>query len=68
MNLKCKRTDLVQAVSIVEKAVPVKTTLPIMEGIYLEAKEDCFKLVGNNMDLGLECTIPADVKEKVWLW
>lgn len=64
MKLNCKRTDLVQAVSIVEKAVPVKTTLPIMEGIYLEAKEDSFKLVGNNMDLGLECTIPADVKEK----
>ncbi len=64
MNLKCKRTDLIEAVNIVEKAVPVKTTLPIMEGIFLEAKDDCFKLVGNNMDLGLECLIPAEVKEK----
>ncbi len=64
MNLKCKRTDLIEAVNIVEKAVPVKTTLPIMEGIFLEAKDDCFKLVGNNMDLGLECIIPAEVKEK----
>lgn len=64
MNLKCKQTDLIEAVNIVEKAVPVKTTLPIMEGIYLEAKDDCFHLVGNNMDLGLECVIPAEVKEK----
>lgn len=64
MKLKCKRTDLVEAVNIVEKAVPVKTTLPIMEGIYLEAKDDCFKLVGNNMDLGLECLISAEVSEK----
>jgi len=64
MNLKCKRTDLLEAVNIVEKAVPVKTTLPIMEGIYLESRDDCFRLVGNNMELGLECRIPADVKEK----
>lgn len=63
MKIKCKRTDLVEAVNIVEKAVPVKTTLPIMEGIYLEAKENCFHLVGNNMDLGIECVIPADVSE-----
>lgn len=64
MKLKCKRTDLVEAVNIVEKAVPVKTTLPIMEGIYLEAKENTFHLVGNNMDLGLECAISAEVEEK----
>lgn len=64
MKLKCKRTDLVEAVNIVEKAVPVKTTLPIMEGIYVEAKDDCFHLVGNNMELGMECNIPADVSEK----
>ncbi len=64
MNLKCKRTDLMEAVSIVEKAVPVKTTLPIMEGIYVEAKDDSLKLVGNNMELGLECMIPAEVQAK----
>ena len=62
MNLKCKRTDLIEAVNFVEKAVPIKTTLPIMEGFFLEAKDVCFKLVGNNMDLGLECLIPAEVK------
>lgn len=64
MKLKCNRSDLVEAVNIAEKAVPIKTTLPIMEGIYLESKEDCFKIVGNNMDLGIECIIPAEVKEK----
>ncbi len=64
MNVKCKRTDLLSAVNIVEKAVPVKSTLPIMEGIYLEARENSFRLIGNNMELGLECTIPAEVKER----
>ncbi len=64
MKLKCRRSDLLKAVNIVEKAVPVKTTLPIMEGIYLEAKEDRFYLIGNNMELGIECFIPAEVMEK----
>lgn len=64
MKLKCNRTDLVEAVSIVEKAVPVKTTLPIMEGIFLEANDNCFHLVGNNMELGMECRIPAEVEKR----
>lgn len=64
MKLKCKREDLLKAVSIVEKAVPVKTTLPIMEGIFLEARDESFRLVGNNMELGLEFNIPAEVERK----
>lgn len=64
MKLRCKRVDLIEAVNIVEKAVPVKTALPVMEGIFLEGRDDCFRLVGNNMDLGLECNIPAEVEEK----
>ena len=53
MKLKCNRRDLVEAVSIVEKAVPVKSTSEIMEGIFLQTRENKFHLVGNNMDLGV---------------
>lgn len=64
MKLKCNRRDLVEAVSIVEKAVPVKSTSEIMEGIFLQTRENKFHLVGNNMDLGLECEIDAEVEER----
>ena len=64
MKLKILRKDLLEAVNIVEKAVPVKTTIPIMEGIFLEARDNSFRLIGNNLDLGLECEIPAEVEEK----
>lgn len=64
MKLKCARRDLVEAVSIVEKAVPVKSTLDIMEGIFLETRENKFHLVGNNMELGLECEIDAEVEAR----
>lgn len=64
MKLKCNRKQLVEAVSIVEKAVPVKSTIDIMEGIFLETREDKFHLVGNNMELGLECEIEAEIEER----
>lgn len=64
MEIKCNRKDLMEAVSLVEKAVPVSTPISVLEGIFIEAKENAFKLVGNNMDLGIECFIPADVNEK----
>ncbi len=64
MKMKCSRRDLVEAVSLVEKAVPVATPINVLEGIFIEAKENAFKLVGNNMNLGIECYIPAEVEEK----
>jgi len=64
MKMKCKRQDLTEAVNLVEKAVPVATPINVLEGIFIEAKENALKLVGNNMDLGIECFIPADVEEK----
>ena len=64
MKMKCARHDLVEAVSLVEKAVPVATPISVLEGIFIEAKENAMKLVGNNMDLGIECFIPASVEEK----
>ncbi len=64
MKMKCNRKDLTEAVSLVEKAVPVSTPISVLEGIFIEAKENAFKLVGNNMDLGIECFIPAEVSEK----
>lgn len=63
MKMKCKRRDLIEAVSLVEKAVPVSTPISVLEGIFIEAKKDAFKLVGNNLDLGIECFIPAEVEE-----
>lgn len=63
MKFICSRQDLVEATNTVQKAVMAKSTLPILEGIYLEAGETV-KLVGNSFDIGIECTIEADVMEK----
>jgi len=62
MKFTCSKHDLIEATNTVQKAVMAKATLPILEGIYIEAKEDV-KLVGNCFDLGIECTVQANVTE-----
>lgn len=63
MKFVCSKQDLLEAVTTVQKAVMTKSTLPILEGIYIEA-DDNLKLVGNSFDLGIESSIAADVMDK----
>jgi DNA polymerase-3 subunit beta len=62
MKFTCSKHDLIEAINTVQKAVMAKATLPILEGIYIEAKKNV-KLVGNCFDLGIECSINGDVME-----
>lgn len=63
MKFVCSKHDLNEAITTVQKAIMAKATLPILEGIFIDAAENV-KLVGNCFDMGIECTITADVKEK----
>lgn len=64
MNIKCKRKDLVDAISIVERAVAMKSTMNILEGIYMEAREGRIQFLSNNLELGLDCRISAEVSQE----
>lgn len=63
MKFIVPKQNLLEAINIVQRAVMTKATLPILEGIYIEA-DDKIKLVGNCFDLGIECFVDADIKEK----
>lgn len=63
MKIICSREQLLEGINIVQKAVSTKTTLPILEGILLEAQEE-FKMTGNDLELGIECFINADIIQK----
>ena len=57
MKIRCLKSDLVKGVSIVSKAVPTKTTMPILECILIDATTDIIKLTANDMELGIETVI-----------
>ncbi len=61
MKIVCPRATLVSAVSNVSRAVGVKTTIPALEGILLDAKEDCLQLTGYDLELGITTRLDAQV-------
>ena len=63
MKIICSKTNLVKGVSIVSKAVPSKTTMPILECILIDASMDTIKLTANDMELGIETRIEGEIIE-----
>jgi len=63
MKLICSKADLLKCVNIVLKAVPSRTTMPILECILIEAKEGEVKFTTNDMELGIETRMEAKVVE-----
>ena len=64
MKIVCTKSNLAKGVSIVSKAVPSKTTMPILECILIDASTDVVKLTANDMELGIETTIDGTIEER----
>lgn len=61
MNIICHQKDLSQAIGVVQKAVSSKTTKAILKGILVEAFNGQLKLTGNDLELGIETIIDAQI-------
>lgn len=64
MKIICTKSELLNGVSIVSKAVPSKTTMSILQCILIDAEADQIKLVANDMELGIETIIKGSIAEK----
>ena len=64
MKIICTKSNLAKGVSIVSKAVPSKTTMPILECILIDASMDIIKLTANDMELGIETSIDGEIIER----
>ena len=64
MKLVCSKSNLLNGVQIVSKAVPNKTTMSILECILIDALNGEIKLTANDMELGIETIIEGDIVEK----
>ena len=64
MKIVCNKSDLVKGVNIVSKAVPGKTTMPILECILIDATTDIIKLTANDMELGIQTDIEGEIIER----
>ena len=64
MKIICPKSNLVNCINIVLKAVSNKSTMPILECLVIEATSDHIKLVGNDMELGIETLVKGDVQSE----
>ena len=63
-KLSFEKDHLMNGINIVLKAVPSKTTMPILECILIDAVSDEIKLTGNDMELGIETIVEGTIEEK----
>ena len=64
MKLICSKSNLLNGVHIVSKAVSNKTTMSILECIMVDASKGIITLTANDMDLGIETIIEGQIIEK----
>ena len=64
MKIICSKSSLLKSVSIVLKAVPSKTTMPILECILMDATTNQIKFTTNDMELGIETIVEGTIEEK----
>ncbi|MFR3529176.1 MAG: DNA polymerase III subunit beta [Lachnospiraceae bacterium] len=64
MKIICTKSNLAKGVSIVSKAVPSKTTMPILECILIDATTDIIRLTANDMELGIQTEIEGEILDR----
>lgn len=64
MKLVFAKANLLKSVSIVMKAVPSKTTMPILECILIDASSSQIKFTSNDMELGIETIADGVIEQR----
>ncbi len=63
MKIICSKSNLLQGINTVSRAVSTHSTLTILEYILIEVSPDEIKLTANDMELGIETTVVGDIEE-----
>lgn len=64
MHFTIEQKELLKSLTIVQRGVSTKTTLPSLKGIYVEAAEQYLKLVATDLDIGIEHFARAVIEEE----
>jgi len=64
MKINVKKSELMKALTVVEKIVPTKTPLNVLKGILFETDGKKTSLVTNNMEFAVKSTIIAEIEDQ----
>lgn len=63
MIFSCDKTNLIDAINVVQKAVSTKSTIPVLEGILLECSDNKLILTGNDLELCIRYECEANITQ-----
>ena len=63
MEIKINKEELMKGVQSAIRAVPNKTTLPILECVLITAENDEIRVTGNDTQLGIEAYLDGEITE-----
>src|ERR671930_1343115 len=64
LNTTCSRDDLLRGLGIVSRGVSTRTTVQILAGILLDARDGKLSLAATDMELSLRTTVEANVESE----
>ena len=64
MKFICEKDNILKAINSVTKAVAVRTTMPILEGILIQTNDNEIKFTTYDLELGIEYIINCNVIEQ----
>ena len=64
MKIVCEKEKLLKCINSVVRGVPTRTTMPILEGIYIQTNENKVKMTTYDLDLGIEYIVDCNVEEE----
>lgn len=63
MKLKIQKEVLLKGIEVIQGIINIKTTLPILSNILLEAQDGKLRLTATDLNIGISCVIPVDAQE-----
>lgn len=64
MLITTNKENLLAGINAVQRAINAKSIIPIYACIKLQAKDNMLFLTGVSLDMGIQCTIPVQVKRE----
>ncbi|MBT9131754.1 DNA polymerase III subunit beta [candidate division NPL-UPA2 bacterium Unc8] len=64
MKVNCLKKDLVKGINMVDDIILISNTLPILSNLLIETSENSLHMITTNLEVGMECYIPAQVIEQ----
>lgn len=63
MKFKCEKNKLQEAISIAQKSVTGKSSMPILQGLLIIAEQGQITIIGSDIDLSIETKLEAEIIE-----